>query len=185
MESGMKLAIGSYRVRSVEFPSYDDMERFVTADGNSGEILGLDAAAFVSFWALEAVEPFGMRSRRLGLVMARSNGGPDVLVLHPTAFLIGLNSKVVLVDLTKPLTQEINLDTWFSAFIEEEDLVVAIHELGALALRIPECEVVGSLSTGIVAEATLSNRTLVLISDDDSKSELDLGESAKSPQRPT
>jgi len=180
MELGMKLAVGSYRVRSLEFPSYDDMERFVNADGPDGEILGLDAAAFVSFWALEVAEPFGLRSRRFGLVMAGNNGGPDVLALQGSAsLLVGLNSEVVLIDLTKAAIRKFDLDAWFSAFIHEGNVVAAIHELGALALRLPECEVVGTLSTGIVSEASLSNRKLILISDDGSRSELDLSDLVK------
>lgn len=172
----MEVAIGSFTVHSRQFSSYDELREFVRNADVEHLLLGENAAYFGSFWALEGKQSFGGSSFRVGIILDHNRHGPSLFAgVDGMRFAIGLNSEVVVLTVDEKLTAKtVSLDSWFQCFLHQGHILVAVHELGAIVLKLPSFDAIGSLDCEIVSEAKLTSEELILSSLENVPARLDL-----------
>lgn len=180
----MPLLCGSYEIGTLNrFRDYDDLDTFATKSGTEGVLIGEDASDFMSFYGCEIVNPFEGSRFRLGMILDNNRGEPVLCCVHGSATIaIGMNSSVEVVDVaSRRVAHSIRLDCIFHHFLCNQKVLVAVHELGARILRLPNLEEVADSFCEIVADAMLSESELVLTSAEDAIIRVDLAQRAVNP----
>lgn len=175
---------GSYEIGMLNrFRDYDDLDTFATKSGTEGVLVGEDASDFMSFYGCEIVNPFDGSRFRVGMILDNNRAEPVLCSLHESASIgIGMNSSVEVVDVAKRrYLQSIRLDSIFHHFLCNQRVLVAVHELGARILKLPNLEEVADTFCEIVADAVLSDSELVLTSADEEVIRVDLVQRTVNP----
>lgn len=163
----MPLLCGSYEIGTLSrFRDYDDLNVFINKSGIEGVTVGEDVSDFMSFYGCEVVNPFEGSRFRLGMILDNNRGEPLLCCVHGSAMIaIGMNSSVEVVDVAnRRIAPPIRLDCIFHHFLCNQNVLVAVHELGARILKLPKLEEVADSFCEIVGNAALSESELVLTS---------------------
>ncbi len=166
----MRFTCGSFRInRDCEFRDYSDLREYVTGSGVSGVLLGEDASDFMSFHAIEAVQPFVGEAFRIGIILDGSQEEPVLCPIHARETLaIGMNKSVEILDLSeKAVVARLDLESWLHHILCNDKVLVAVHELGALVVDLSTFQEIAIADCEVVADASLSDDELILVSMDE------------------
>lgn len=173
----MKYVCGSFIVGGdVEFRDYSDLEKHIKEGKLEGILLGEDARDFMSFYAFDVFHSFTDVSFRIGVISDSQHRVPVVCPLHhKTVLAIGMNNCVQVVDLkSRSVVTRLDLDFAFHCILCNGKFLAAIHELGAVVMQLSDLQEVASTHCDVVADATLSEDLLTLISMDEQRTEVNL-----------
>jgi hypothetical protein len=173
----MPVICGLYEIGIINrFRDYDDLDTYATKSGVEGLLIGEDASDFMAFFGCEIRNPFEGSCFRMGMILDNNRGEPVLCSVHGNASIaIGMNSAVVVVDVaSRRVVQSIRLDSIFHHLLCNQKVLVAVHELGARILKLPNLEEIADIFCEIVADAVLSDSELVLTSADEEVIRVDL-----------
>ncbi len=173
----MNYICGGFQIRfGGEFRDYTELEQYVSGSGSTGFLIGEDASDFMAFYAVEVQKCFTNDMFRIGLILDNTRGAPKLCAIHDGSVLaIGMNNGVECVDLeNRSVRDRIKLDSCVHHLLCNGDVLVAVHELGARALHLPDFAEMADVYCDVVADATLSATELVLISMEEETTRVDL-----------
>lgn len=173
----MNYVCGAFEVKfGGRFRDYSDLDEYVTGSGIEGLLLGEDASDFMAFYAVDVYQPFTGARFRIGMILDNSRDVPVLCPVHGRESLaIGMNSSAHIVNLNDHTTVVgIELHFPFHHFLCNGQVLVAVHELGASVVELWNFQEIANASCDVVAEASLSNDELVLVSMDEETTRIDL-----------
>ena len=173
----MKYVCGSFQIDSErEFRDYSDLDTFVTKSSTLGIMLGEDASDYMSFFGIEVRKPFSTYKYRIGIVLDDLRGSPIVCPIHGRALLaIGMNNCVQFLNLeSRTVVKRLDLGCTLHYILCNDRFLAAVYELGAVVVQASDLQEVAEGNCHIVAEASLSQESLTLISMDEVTTEVDL-----------
>lgn len=168
---------GSFQVNSVgEFQDYSDLESHVCKSGTDGILIGEDASDFMSFHAIEIRKAFTDEKFRVGIILDNRRGSPVVCSIHAKSVLaIGMNNSVQFVNLnSRSVIASSDLGCCMHHILCNGKFLAAIHELGAVVIELSEFREVAEANCDVVADATLTDDALLLVSMDEQSTRIDL-----------
>jgi hypothetical protein len=166
----MSLVCGSFQIGVMNrFRSYDDLEVFVSKSGVDGMIVGEDASVYAEFCGMEIRQTFEGICHRVGVISENSMLEPQLFPIHGAESLaIGMNRTIVVIDIrNRVISHSIDLDSMFLGFIANDEVLVAVHDLGARILRIPSLNELADAFCETVVDVSLTKNELILVSDSD------------------
>ncbi len=173
----MRFICGSFQItHECEFRDYSDLDEHVTRSGVSGILVGEDASDFMSFHAIEAHQPFSGESFRVGIILDGSQDAPVMCPVHAKESLaIGMNKCVEILDLReRAVAARFELESWFHHILCNDKVLVAVHELGASVIDLSTFREIADADCEVVADASLSDDELMLVSMDEQTTRVDL-----------
>ncbi len=173
----MKYVCGSFQIVSErEFRDYSDLDTFVTKSGTPGIMLGEDASDYMAFFGIEVRKPFSTDKYRIGVVLDDQRGGPILCPIHCRELLaIGMNNCVHFLNLESgTVAKRLDLGCTLHYVLCNDRFLAAVYELGAVVVRASDLKEVAEGKCDVVAEASLSQESLTLISMDEVTTEVNL-----------
>lgn len=173
----MKYVCGSFQIDSErEFRDYSDLDTFVRKSGMPGIMLGEDASDYMSFFGIEVRKPFSTDKYRVGVILDDQRGGPIVCPIHSGPLLaIGMNNCVQFLNLaSETVVKRLDFGCTLHYILCNDRFLAAVYELGAVVIQTSDLQEVAEGNCDVVAEASLSQKSLTLISMDEVTTEVDL-----------